>query len=136
MTNKQSDEQILKTDALQRVRTPPARKEQLLDEFERSGLSGKKFAAVVGMKYSTLAGWAAKRRRQGQAGPPVAPSAKSSSPLQWVEAVLDQVPGGVSQNCALTVQFRSGARLEIGHPNQVKLAAALLQALEKPSPSC
>ena len=136
MTTTQSGEQILKTDALQRVRTPPERKEQLLDEFERSGLSGMKFAAVVGMKYSTLAGWAAKRRRQGQVGPPAAPSAKSSPPLHWVEAVLDQAQGGVGQRGVLTVQWRSGARLEISHASQVKLAAALLQALEKPSPSC
>ena len=32
--------QILKTDALGRVRIPAARREELLDEFERSGMSG------------------------------------------------------------------------------------------------
>jgi hypothetical protein len=136
MTTTQSGEQILKTDALQRVRTPPERKELLLDEFERSGLSGKKYAAVVGMKYSTLAGWAAKRRRQRQVGPPAAPSAKNSPSLHWVEAVLDQTQGRLNQNSILTVQWRSGARLEIRHASQVELAAALLQALEKGSPSC
>ena len=32
-------EVVLKTDVLGRVRTPAARREALLDEFERSGLS-------------------------------------------------------------------------------------------------
>jgi hypothetical protein len=39
-------------------------REQLLDEFERSGLSGQQFAELVGIKYTTLATWAQERRRQ------------------------------------------------------------------------
>ena len=35
---------LLKTEALGGVKTPAARREQLLDEFERSGTSGQKFA--------------------------------------------------------------------------------------------
>ena len=41
-------ETILKTDVLGRVKTPTARREQLLDEFERSGLTGLKFVEVGG----------------------------------------------------------------------------------------
>ena len=41
----------------------PARAEALLDEFERSGLSGPKFAALVGIKYQTFAAWSARRRK-------------------------------------------------------------------------
>jgi DNA-binding transcriptional regulator YiaG len=59
-----ADEQLLKTDARGRVRTPAARRESLLDEFEGSGLSGKKFAALVGVNYQTFACWAQKRRCQ------------------------------------------------------------------------
>ena len=55
---------VFKQDGLGRVRMPAARREQLLDEFERSGLSGKKFAALAGIKYQTFATWAQKRRRQ------------------------------------------------------------------------
>jgi hypothetical protein len=43
-----SQEPLLKTDVLGRVRTPAARREQLLDEFERSGTSGQRFAELVG----------------------------------------------------------------------------------------
>ena len=46
---------LLKQDVRGRVRTPRKRREALLDEFERSGLSGPKFAALVGVKYQTLA---------------------------------------------------------------------------------
>ena len=58
-----ADEQVLKTDTLGRVKTPLARREQLLDEFEHSGLSGMKYATLVGIKYPTFASWLYKRRR-------------------------------------------------------------------------
>jgi len=32
-------------------------RERILDEYERSGLSGAKFAAVYGVKYQTFATW-------------------------------------------------------------------------------
>ena len=57
-------EVVLKQDVLGRVKTPKARREQLLDEFERSGLPGLKFAELAGIKYQTFATWAQKRRRQ------------------------------------------------------------------------
>jgi transposase len=56
---------MLKTDEAGRVQTPVERRERLLDEFDRSGLSGAKFAALAGIKYSTFATWAARRRMKG-----------------------------------------------------------------------
>ncbi len=42
MTNTtEASEQVLKTDVLGRVKMPAARREQLLDEFEKSGLTGQ-----------------------------------------------------------------------------------------------
>jgi hypothetical protein len=58
------DEVVIKADVLGRVRTSRERREQLLDEFEKSGLTGQKFAEVVGIKYQTFATWAQRRRRQ------------------------------------------------------------------------
>ena len=55
---------LLKTDVLGRVRVSSARRESILDEFERSGVSGQAFAAHLGMKYSTFAGWMQRRRRE------------------------------------------------------------------------
>ncbi len=63
MTSTQ-DGAILKTDTKGRIRTPLARREQLLDEFERSSLSAAKFAALTGLKYQTFAGWVQRRRKE------------------------------------------------------------------------
>ena len=55
---------LLKTDTGGRVRTSPERREAVLDEFERSGLSGMRFAAGYGLKYPTFAGWVLRRKKQ------------------------------------------------------------------------
>lgn len=128
---------ILKTDTVGRVFTPAERRQQLLDEFERSGLSGAKFAALTGIKYSTFAAW---RQRRGQkpaqkAGSNAADAAGRS--VRWLEAVLDQAQshdGGVAP--ALSLRLPGGVCLEIAHQTQIPLAAALLSALEKPAQSC
>ena len=123
-----ADEQVLKTDGKGRVRTPVERREQLLGEFERSGLSGIKFAAVVGVKYSTFAGWVKRRGKQaGNASVPV----KTIDSVRWLQAVVEQAqaPGEAS---GVVLQLPGGARLPIHQAGQVVLAAALLRALEKP----
>ena len=48
---------LLRADTKGRVRTPAAKRDEILDEFEGSGLSGVRFAALAGIKYSTLASW-------------------------------------------------------------------------------
>lgn len=137
MTSTQTSGQILKTDSLARVRTPPERKRELLDEFERSGLSGWKFASLVGIKYQTFAAWVAKRKREGRADTPAQAEAASVAKVRWLEAVMDQgqEPNGKS-SAGLTVHFAGGARTEIANPQQAELAAALLRALNQPSARC
>jgi hypothetical protein len=84
MTNPiNSAEVILKTDERGRVQTPAARRESLLDEFERSGLSAAKFAALAGVKYQTFAAWALRRRRQRGTAKPATPNADA---VRWLEA--------------------------------------------------
>jgi len=138
MTNTtKADESVLKTDVLGRVMISAARRETLLDEFERSGLSGTKFAALVGIKYPTFATWAQRRRRQR--GDYVA--AKRSTPatdkVRWLEAVVEQAQNPCGQNpAALVLQLPGGVRLELAGLKQIALAAALLRALEKPAAVC
>ena len=50
-----SEGAVIKTDELGRVRTPAERREGLLDEFERSGLSGQKFAALARINFERRA---------------------------------------------------------------------------------
>lgn len=137
MTNTtKSLEVVLKTDELGRVRTPPARREKLLDEFERSGLSGAKFAALTGIKYQTFAAWALRRRRQRGATASKTP-ARSPDQVRWLEAVVSdaqQSPSTVAST--LKVHLSGGAWIELTQVEQAPLAAALVRALERPVVAC
>jgi hypothetical protein len=134
MTDMMPGQTILKTDTRGRVRVPVERREALLDEYEKSGLSAKKFALLVGMKHQTFATWATKRRKQRGTlcaqGSQVQPPAEAVPKLQWMEAVIekDSVATGQRRE-ALSVHLPGGARLEIVDSRQVALAADLLRAL-------
>ena len=124
-----ADEQVLKTDELGRVRTPTARRESLIQEFERSGLSGAKFAALTGIKYSTFASWLQKRRRRGGAA---RVAVKSVDSMSWLEAVVEQAQNPGAQNpTGVVLELPGGARVQVSHVSQATLAAALVRALEK-----
>jgi len=121
-----ADGDLIKTDGKGRVRMPADQREKLLEEFERSGISGPQFAAVVGVKYQTLAGWARKRRQRGQAKviSPVPPV----SAARWLEAEV----AGTPASAPLILQLPCGARLEVADAKQAVLAARLVQALSQP----
>ena len=61
--SRRRDVEFLKRDARGRVRTSVRQREAILDEFERSGLSGPKFSQVSGVCYQTFGGWMLKRSR-------------------------------------------------------------------------
>jgi hypothetical protein len=125
-TNGASETALLKTDDLGRVRTLLARRESLLDEYERSGLSGAKFAALAGIKYSTFATWAQRRRRRGSSPT----SAKPADSVRWLEAVVEQAQNPAGQKSAgLRLQLPGGAQMEIADEQQAALAAVLVRAL-------
>jgi hypothetical protein len=109
------------------VRVPRERQEALLDEFERSGLSGMKFAALCGVKYPSFAGWVLRRRRERDGAR--APVAKPA-PVQWMEALL---PGPLS-GAALVLHLPGGVRMEITAAGQAPLAAAVVRALAGHTP--
>jgi transposase-like protein len=104
--------ELLRVDVEGRVRTPAARREEILDEFERSGTSAAAFARAVGVKYPTLANWIQKRRQaRGAVAETREPGAAA---LKWVEASVEcqqarsslmvQLPGGVSMTVNDAVQ--------------------------------
>lgn len=66
MTNMICSELMLKADKAGRVITPRERKEELLAEFDRSGMSGMAFARHYGIKYQTFVAW----RKNGGKGKP------------------------------------------------------------------
>ncbi len=134
-TTKAGEAPLLKTDTLGRVHTPATRREQLLDEFERSGTSGLRFAELTGLKYQTFATWVQQRRRQRKA---LAPPKATRSPVdavRWLEAVVGP-PTGQGLGLPLMVQLPGGARLELTIAQHLPLAVELLRALASPSAPC
>jgi len=130
----ETGETILKTDTKGRVKTPPERREKLLEEFEHSGLSGAKFAALTGIKYQTFAAWVARRRKQR--GLPQAPN-KGANPSRWLEAVVQAASEPtLAVATGLRVRLSTGAWIELSDFDQVSLAAALVRALDKPATPC
>ena len=123
---------VLKRDERGRVRTPRERREALLDEFEKSGVSGMKFARLVGIKYPTFAAWA-QRRRQKRPSDPKA-SVPSVPKMRWLEAVVEQSkPSAGSGQSVLVIHLPGGARMEVADAMQAALAAVLLRSLENKS---
>jgi hypothetical protein len=136
MTSTKEEPKLLKSDAQGRVRTPPDRQESLLDEFERSGLSGARFAALAGIKYPTFAAWVLRRRKQRASGE-VSPRRDSAATVRWLEAVMEQTVGANSvAGGGCIVHLPGGARLEISSTNQIPLVAALVRALAESGSSC
>lgn len=122
-----SDGALIKTDGTGRVRASAARREGLLGEFDRSGLSGAKFAALAGVKYQTFANWVRKRRLRlatEDGAVPVKPVATG----RWLEAVLEQA----QPSTAMVLQLPGGIRAEVSDERQAALAAIIIRALEQP----
>jgi len=124
---------ILKQDGQGRVRTPSARREQLLDEFDRSGLSGPKFAALAGVKYQTFASWVLKRKRQRATVAATQVPAPTAANLKWLEAVMEPAnTPAVVAGAPLLLQLPGDVRLEVADERQAALAAMVVRALAKP----
>lgn len=116
---------ILKRDAGGRVVVPVQRQIELVREYERSGLSGPKFAAMAGLKYQTFATW---RRKHGTEPPLRSRSVAEGSPVRvaWLEAELSP---NVSSVGGIALLLPGGARVEITRPEQAALAAQLVKAI-------
>jgi hypothetical protein len=109
--------QILKVDEAGRVRTPRDKQEAVLDEFERSGMTGMQFARHMGVKYPTLMNWVQRRRRERSENT-IAPGQS-----QWIEAVVEGSGGG------LVVEVAGGMILRIGGRAEAGMAVEILRGL-------
>ena len=129
--------EVLKLDGRGRVRVPVPRREALLDEFEKSGASGAKFARLAGIKYATFAGWVLKRRKLRGRSAKTTPGSPaglddavvSAGPVQLFEALVEG--SGAAEREAvgsrgLLIELPGGSRLVIGSPVQLQMAAELV----------
>lgn len=123
-----TDEVLLRTDRLGRVLMPADKRELILDRFECSGLSGKRFAAQIGVKYTTFATWVQKRRRErGE----YANEASKPAPLRLVEAIVEESTAAPHPPVSsLEVQTASGVTLRLQCRADLALAVEFIQALK------
>ena len=122
MTNMICSELVLKTDNVGRVITPRERREEILAEFDRSGMSGLAFASHYGIKYQTFVAWR-KKRREGQVGIP-------ANRISLVEAVIaTEAEAPVATGGSVQVRLPGGASIEIGNQHEAGLVACLIRNL-------
>ncbi len=136
-----SSNAILKRDAKGRVRTGARQRERLLDEFERSGLSGPEFSEVAGVCYQTFAGWRRQRRRaRGELDLSAMPVPAETGPalVRWVEAeppwpgTAGHTPDTKPENggaVPLSVKLAGGLTMEVCHESQLSLVVELARRL-------
>jgi hypothetical protein len=134
--------ELLKVDRRGHVRVSKERRNALLDEFERCGVSARQFAEQIGVRYQTFATWRQRREQKRLANGMLtgltsvtSPSVPTANEMRWMEAVIGGealTPGNRPQpsNSVLHISLPGGARMEVGGVSQVVLAAELLRALE------
>jgi hypothetical protein len=126
--------QLLSQDARGRVLVSRERRESLLAEYDRSGMSGVRFAQYLGIKYTTLAHWIRSRRRQRareklvMKASPDAEAGRSNG--TWIEAVVDKDGSRCREKAGvLRIYFAPGAYCQVSSGAEVALAAELLGRL-------
>jgi transposase-like protein len=124
MTVMESGSEILKVDEVGRVRTPPEKREAMLAEYERSGMTGAQFARFVGVRYSTLMYWLQKHRKQ--AGQSEEGASSRNDHPGWLEA---RVEGEVARSEKLVVEMGGGIRMLVSNRAQAALAGEVLRTM-------
>jgi hypothetical protein len=121
--------EIVKLDTRGRVRLSQQRWDELLSEFERSGMSGEQFAKWAGIKYTTFAYRRQKKKQAARAI--VAKPGAPAKPIKWVEAVVKpEKPRG------LVIDLALGVRISIEDVSQARLAGVLLRELTTGASGC
>jgi hypothetical protein len=125
--------EIMSQDSQGRVLVSRERRESLLEEYDRSGMSGVKFAQYVGIKYSTLAYWLQSRRRRRQREKLLMKAGEDTEPGKsnggWIEAVVENGSPARASTGALRIYFAGGAYCQISSAGEAALAAELLGRL-------
>jgi hypothetical protein len=125
--------EILSRDAQGRVLVSRERRESLLEECDRSGMSGVKFARYVGIKYSTLAYWLQSRHRHREREKSLmkagADTEAGKNNGAWIEAVVENGSAPRAPIGGLRIYFAGGAYCQISSATEAALAAELLGRL-------
>ena len=121
----ESTNELLPQDAKGRVLVSGERREMLLGEYDRCGMSAANFAQRVGVKYQTFMYWLKRRRDDGGERRPAQPRITAG----WVEAVVDSSRGGGGE--VLRIELPGGGCTLVSNERQAQLASELLGALAR-----
>ena len=116
------DTTIIRTGSDGRLRYTVGQRQELLEAFDRSGLSAMAFSRLHGISYQTFIAWLRKRRDSSEALPPGVPA--------FAEVMLQQPPP--SSVATLRIVLPCGTALEVASRAALPLAAELLQTLRRP----
>ena len=117
-----SESSIIRTGSDGRLRYSPAQRQDLLDAYDRSGLSAMSFSGQHGVHYQTFIAWLRKRRQN--------PSATEVAGPAFAEIFLDgPAPPPAA---ALRISLPCGAVMEVASRAALPWAAELLAALRRP----
>lgn len=118
------DTTIIRTGSDGRLRYTPTQRCELLDAFERSGLSAMAFSSQHGVSYQTFIAWLRKRRQSGITLPP--------GMSAFAEVMLQEPPSALNTSAALRIVLPCGTSLEVASRAALPLAVELLQNLRRP----
>ena len=129
-----TDGVVLRRDARGRVVVTAERRAALLEEFDKSGMSGAQFAKWAQVKYSTFAYWVQQRRKEQRRKDGGPKSRGEPGPdVRWLEAVVagEQKPPAVEQTAtsSLVMHGPGGVWWKIEGEDQARLAAMVLRHL-------
>lgn len=113
---------IIRTGSDGRLRYSRDQRRDLLEAFDRSGLSAMSFSRQHGVSYQTFIAWLRKRRESGDCLPPDAPA--------FAEVMLQQPSHDSS--AGLRVVLPCGTTIELSSRAALPLAAELLSTLRRP----
>jgi transposase-like protein len=116
------DTTIIRTGSDGRLRYTAGQRQELLEAFDRSGLSAMAFSRQHGVSYQTFIAWLRKRRQSGEFLPPGVPA--------FAEVMLQDPP--TAPSAALRIVLPCGTALEVASRAALPMAAELLQTLRRP----
>ena len=141
MTMKE-ESNVLKTDVLGRVTVAKEKREEMLDIFEQSSMSGAEFARTHGVAVMTFASWVQKRRRargdyekEGMRRklrmPKSVKAKKEKASQQKVNLIEVEVSSNTTQSSAscLEVVLPNATKILLSHESQIPLLKTLIREL-------
>ena len=117
-----SESSIIRTGSDGRLRYSPAQRQDLLEAYDRSGLSAMSFSGQHGVHYQTFIAWLRKRRQNPDPAEVAGPA--------FAEVFLDGP--AASAAAALRISLPCGAVIEVSSRAALPMAAELLTALRRP----